>query len=272
MTTPALPMPPALAARLDGSPLVLLLDIDGTLSPIAPRPELAIVPRETRRILDDLAAVPGVSVVFVTGRSAADGRRLTGVDAAWVIGNHGMEVAPPRKEPSARADVAPFEPRVAEAVAKLAVIADERGWSGVIVEDKRLTLSVHYRLADERIAPEIVSEVQRVAADLGLRVTLGKAVIELRPPIAVDKGTAALELIESLGARNAASSILAAGDDRTDEDLFRVLRRAHARAITVRVGDLSETEAEFSVSDTAEMHELLVHVLGARRAKVADGL
>ena len=266
MTTPALPVPPALSVRLAGTPLVLLLDIDGTLSPIAPRPELATVPDETRQILDELVATPGVSVVFVTGRSAADGRRLAGVEAGWVIGNHGMELARPDRSPAARAEVAPFQSHVAQAVSEVRRIVDERGWAGVLVEDKRLTLSVHYRLADERNVSAIVDEVSRVGARLGLRVTSGKAVIELRPPVAVNKGTAAVELIDALGAADDSSSILAAGDDRTDEDLFRVLREKHPRAITVRVGDHSETEAEFWVDDPAAMRELLAHVLASRRA------
>ena len=273
MTTPALPVSPALLARLEGRPLVLLLDIDGTLSPIAPRPELAIVPDDTRRILGELVATPGVSVVFVTGRSAADGRRLAGVTAAWVIGNHGMELARPDRSPAARADVAPFQSQVAQAVAEIGGIVDERDWSGVLVEDKRLTLSVHYRLADKRNVSAIVDEVSRVGTKLGLRVTFGKAVIELRPPIAVNKGTAAVELIDALGAADDSSSILAAGDDRTDEDLFRVLRENHPRAITVRVGDHSETEAEFWVDDPEAMRDLLAHVrahvLETRRARSA---
>lgn len=269
MTTPALPVSPALAARLEGTPFVLLLDIDGTLSPIASRPDLATVPPETRRILDELAAKPGVSVVFVTGRSAADARRLAGVDAGWVIGNHGMELARPNEEPRARADVAPFESRVADASRRLSMIVEARDWSGVIVENKRLTLSVHYRLADEGVVAAVISEVERAASELGLRATRGKAVIELRPPIAVNKGTAAVELIESFGAGNAASSIFAAGDDRTDEDLFAVLRREHARAVTVRVGDHTQTEAEFWVADPDAMRELLASVLETRRRRAS---
>jgi trehalose-phosphatase len=264
MTTSALPMPPALVARIGGTPLVLLLDIDGTLAPIAPRPELAIVPDETRRILEALTGTPDVCVVFVTGRSADDGRRLAGIDAGWVIGNHGMELAAPGRPAQPRPDVAPFEPQVARAASRINEIVAGAAWSGVLVEDKRLTLSVHYRLADERIVPAVRHAVASVADTLGLRVTFGKAVIELRPPIDVDKGTAAVDLIDRLGAADESASVFAAGDDRTDEDLFRVLRREHPRAITVRVGDHAETEAEFRVSDTDVMRELLSNVLAAR--------
>src|SRR5437867_8520956 len=82
----ALPITPELAQRLSGSPLVLLLDVDGTLSPIAPRPEHAVVPPETTRVLNDLAALPTVHAAIVSGRSAAYARRLGGVDCVWRIG------------------------------------------------------------------------------------------------------------------------------------------------------------------------------------------
>ena len=258
MPVPALPITPAFAARLQGNPLLLLLDIDGTLAPIAPRPELAIVPVETQQILHELTVLPGVYVVFVTGRGATDGRRLAGVDGGWMIGNHGMELAHPGKAARARDDVAPFESSVADAAATLERLATARGWEGVLVENKRLTLSVHYRLAQPGIVPELIGEVARIGEEHGLRATQGKEVLELRPPIAVDKGTAALELAESLGATHDDASLFAAGDDRTDEDLFRALRQRQPRAVTVRVGDAASTEAEFSVPDTDAMRELLL--------------
>src|SRR6185312_15335912 len=159
MPQPALPIPPTFAARLGGIPLLLLLDIDGTLSPIAPRPEQAMVPIETRRILQELTALDSVHVVFVTGRGANDGRRIAGVDAAWVIGNHGMEVARPGEAPHARPDVAPFEATIATAAERIAGLIEGRNWPGVFVENKRLTLSVHYRLADPEIVPELTAEI-----------------------------------------------------------------------------------------------------------------
>ncbi|HEY4306219.1 MAG TPA: trehalose-phosphatase [Gemmatimonadaceae bacterium] len=255
---PALPITPALSARLKGTPLLLLLDIDGTLSPLAPRPDLAFVPAETQALLRDLAATHGVDVVFVTGRSAADARRLVGIDNGWVIGNHGMELAAPCEPSRARDDVAPFEGRVADATERVTRLASERGWGGVLVEDKRLTASVHYRLSPRDIVPEVIAQVSLIGTEAGLRVTQGKEVLELRPPIAVDKGTEAVKLAESLGALGDEASVLAAGDDRTDEDLFRVLRQHQPRAVTVRVGDAAATEAEFVVPDADAMRELLL--------------
>src|SRR4051812_38986485 len=108
MVTAALPMTAALEKRLSGSPLVLFLDIDGTLAPIAPRPEYALIPPETRDALRSLVRLPGVHVAVVSGRSAADAARLVSMDEVWIIGNHGFELAAPGAEPAARPDVAKY--------------------------------------------------------------------------------------------------------------------------------------------------------------------
>jgi len=265
--TPALPITPALAERLSGSPLVLLLDLDGTLSPIAPRPEDAVVPPATRRVLEHLARARDVQVVAISGRSAQDARRLLSLDDVWIIGNHGIEVVRPTGAALVRPDVARFSEKIAAASARIARLA--RTHAGVIAEDKRWTLSVHYRLADPSIVPELRDLVDAVAADLGLRVTHGKEVLELRPPIDIDKGTAAVEVAGDLGALRPEASLLCAGDDRTDEDMFRSLRRAAPRSVTVCVveGTISrETAAEFSVPDTSAMRALLEAILALRHS------
>jgi trehalose-phosphatase len=266
MTIPALPVTPALARRLCGRPLMLLLDIDGTLSPIAPRPEYAIVPLDTQQVLAELAALPYASVVAISGRAADDARRVVGVDGIWIIGNHGFEVAPPNRPAETRAEVAPFAGRIADAAARCATVAQHT--PGVVVEDKRWTVSVHYRLAHPSIVPALSNEIADIASDLGLRVTRGKEVLELRPPIDVDKGTAAADLASRLGALHAGASLLCAGDDRTDEDAFRALRAASPTSVTVHVGTdpaAFETDAEFYVLDTTAMRELLEAVLVLQR-------
>ena len=268
MPTPALPLTPPVSARLSGTPLALFLDIDGTLSPIAPRPDYAIVPGRTQAILDELAQLRAVHVVVVTGRSAEDGRRMVCTDRVWVIGNHGFEIAQPGGKPAPHAEVARFAPSIAQAYQAACAIAANPDRQGVIVEDKRWTLSVHYRLAHPRIVPELIAEIERVAADAGLRVTHGKEVLELRPPLPIDKGSAAVDLAESLGAMHDAGSLFAAGDDRTDEDMFRALRAQQQRTVTVRVGaELPgvETGAEFIVADTDAMYDLLSAIAALRR-------
>jgi trehalose-phosphatase len=267
VTVPALPLTEPVAKRLDGRPLLLLLDVDGTLSPIAERPEYAIVPPATQRVLVELIGLPDTHVAIVSGRSARDARRLVGVKDVWVIGNHGIEVARPNAPPAARRDVAQYAERIAAAAERCSLIAD--GTPGVIVEDKRWTLSVHYRLADPRVVPALSAHVADIADQLGLRVTRGKAVLEVRPPVDVNKGTASIALAQSLGALESSGSLFCAGDDRTDEDAFRALRAAQHAAVTVYVGNDDvevKTGAEFSVSDPEDVRELLESILARRRS------
>ena len=255
-------MTPELARRMNGRPFLLVLDIDGTLSPIAPRPSDATISTDMRRVLDDLARTPGVFVAAISGRSAHDARRLVSLDEVWIIGNHGMEVAPPFTAPSVPDDVARYAEAIATASARAADLARDR--PGVIVEDKRWTLSIHYRLAERRDVPGLSIAVAELARALGLRLTFGKEVLELRPPVAIDKGTAALELAATLGALSDGASLLCAGDDQTDEDMFRALRASQQRSITVLVGDdpaARETSAEFYLATPADMQALLVAVL-----------
>lgn len=264
---PALPLTSAVEARLKGSPLVLLLDVDGTLAPIAPRPEYASVPSDTRQILSDLAAVPNVRVVVISGRGADDARRLVDVPGVWIIGNHGIEVAAPGQEPAARDAVAGYAEPIAEAASRATQIADTL--PGVLVENKRWTLSVHYRLAHPSVVPSLSARIATIAKDLGLALTGGKEVLELRPPVEIDKGTAAILLAEELGALSDSASVLCAGDDRTDEDMFRAVRSRLPTAVTVWVGPESaadKTAAQYRVADTSAMCELLEAVLSLRRA------
>jgi trehalose 6-phosphate phosphatase len=259
-------MTASLARRLSGCPFLLLLDVDGTLSPIAERPEYAVMPPATQRVVAELAQLPFTHVAIISGRSARDARRLVSVRDAWVIGNHGIEVARPNGEPLVRADIARFETQIADAVDQCNEIAESA--PGVIVEDKRWTLSVHYRLANPSIVPAVSSHVARIAQSLGLSVTVGKEVLEVRPPVDVNKGTAAVELASELRALAADASLFCAGDDRTDEDAFIDLRLAQASAVTVHVAsdeDPPTTAAEFVVADTDEMRTLLEIILEQRK-------
>lgn len=270
MTAPALPLTAELARRLSGEPLVLLLDIDGTIAPIAPRPEMAVVPLETRRTLATLARLRGVHIGIISGRAASDAARLVGVDGAWVIGNHGFELLRPGANPAPRPDAIPFAAAVADAADRLEKIAAR--YPGAVIENKKWTLSVHYRLVDRREALELIGIAENVASETGLRAIRGKEVIELRPPLPIDKGTAALELARQFGALDPNASLLCAGDDVTDEDAFTTLRALRTDYVTVCVHDdargLSNTAAEFTVPDTESLRELLGALLRRRRRQI----
>lgn len=264
MTAALLPLTPALERRVRGTPLIVMLDVDGTLAPIVSRPELATVPVETRRAVAALVALPDVTVALVSGRAARDATRIVDVAGVWVIGNHGCEVVAPDGTSTVNPRVAPFEEPMARAVRALRARLGDI--PGVIVEDKVWTLSVHYRLADRAVVPAVRQAVEEIVRREGLRPLEGKEILEGRPPVTVHKGTAVLELAERLGGLAANASLVFAGDDRTDEDAFESLREHNPSAVTIRVADEPiETAAEFLVDSLREMQEFLEWLAGLPR-------
>lgn len=252
--------------RLDASPLALMLDIDGTLAPIAPTPERAMVPRATREVLRRLAVLPEVIVALITGRSAEDALRMADLPGLWIIGSHGLELRTPAGELSASPEAHRYRPAVAAAAEKLGPAA--AAVAGAIIEDKTWSLCLHYRLVNPGDVPELKRHAHLAADETGLRVMEGKMMVELRPPVNIDKGTAAVALSDRLGVGPDAS-LLCAGDDRTDEDAFRALRRRYPRVVTVRVlsdGDRGDgtTDAELTLRSTEQLRRVL-ELLAARR-------
>ena len=248
-------------ARLAGRPLLLLLDVDGTLAPIAPHPSLTRVPDDTRRLIASLVTHRQVFVVLVSGRAAHDARRVVGVERVWTVGNHGAEVMDPDGEVTVDSSVSQYAEAIAEAARTLAPLLGPI--SGVMLENKTWTLSVHYRGADGAVEPRLRGIVEGVAAQHGLRVMEGKKILEIRPPVRVDKGTAIARLARHLGATGDAASLLFAGDDVTDEDAFRVLRNQFPHAVTIHIGSDPTTAAEFTFDDLAELRDVLQRIARA---------
>ena len=185
----------SVAPRLSDAPdVLLLLDYDGTLAPIAPRPELAVLPAAARRVLADLSVHPRFRPGIISGRGLSDLRERVGVPGIIYAGNHGLEIIGAGDDfvhPQA-AGLRPALERVgSELQSRLA------GYPGVLVEDKGLTLSVHYRQTDASLVPPVERTFDDVvsAAPVGLKVTRGKMVLEVRPDVAWGKGNAIAKLI-----------------------------------------------------------------------------
>ena len=256
-------------ARLRGRPLVVMLDIDGTLCDIAQTPDDALVSGETREILQQLVRTPDVHVALITGRSVADALRLVGIEGVHVYGNHGIEVANPAGVIEIDSVARDAEVALRGAVAALRPVVQEQ--PGALLEDKRYTLSLHYRTAPRDTVRTLRKTVNDVAKKFGLQVTEGSCVLELRPPHAADKGRAVLRLANELGANTADASILFAGDDVTDEDAFRALRARLPHAVTISIGyRVASTSARYRLDDPGALQQLLAQLL-ARRIFFARG-
>jgi trehalose 6-phosphate phosphatase len=241
--------------------LVLLLDFDGTLAPIVQRPELAAMPPATREVLDRLLAAPGVEAAIVSGRGMADARERAGIRGIPYAGNHGMEIEGP--------GVHRIHPEAAAARPSLESVRNRlsrelRDVEGTLVEDKGLTLSVHYRLVDRGQVPRVRDTVAAIAAaSPALRVTEGKEVLEVRPRVDWDKGRAVEFLLDHLQP-DVGVPVLYLGDDTTDEDAFRALRGRGGAGVLVADLRPARTSATSYLRDPSEVAELFSALL--RRA------
>jgi trehalose 6-phosphate phosphatase len=210
--------------RRDPPRTAILTDVDGTLAPIAARPEGAAVPAAATRALQRLAERYGL-VGCISGRRAEEARRLVGLERLAYAGNHGLELllpgdAAPRHDPSLQGR----ERDAAEFVAGLGAGALTE--VGLRLEDKGPIQALHWRGADdERAAEARAVEIAAAARPAGLEPRRGRKVLELRPLGGGGKDAAVAALLADTGMKTA----VYAGDDRTDLDAFRRLRELRER-------------------------------------------
>jgi trehalose 6-phosphate phosphatase len=260
---------PAIRRRVDAhDTLALLVDFDGTLAPIIDHPDDVHLPALTRSLLARIARRPRAHVAVVSGRALDDLKRRVGLPDLMYVGNHGFEISAPGWAAERRdaADVRRLIGACSHALRR-----HLRRIRGVLVEDKGVTASVHYRLVRrdqiERVRQIVLREVAQLPPGK-VEVRRGKMVIEIRPAIDWDKGRAAVWLLEQIVGKDWPDrcAVVYAGDDRTDEDAFLALGDA---AATIKVGPGPyPTAARYSVRNVAEFSELL-QILWTWRAPAA---
>ncbi|OWW19805.1 trehalose-phosphatase [Noviherbaspirillum denitrificans] len=232
--------------------LLCAFDFDGTLVPIMSRPEEVRLSDDVRGKLLRLSAHAPVAII--TGRALEDIRGLLGFTPDYVVGNHGMEGVPGWE---ARAAV--HAQQCAGWKAQLTgLLARTPGAEGIEIEDKRYSLSVHYRAAPDWQRAAVFLDEVCAALDPQPRLVAGKCILSLVGVDAWHKGNALEALMELSGARTA----VYAGDDVTDEDVFRIKR---AELLSVRVEHRPDSAADFFIP-RAEDTERLLDELIARLA------
>jgi len=241
------------------SHILLLSDYDGTLTPIASRPDEAVLPPEVRDKLRALAAKPTFSIGIISGRSLSETKSLVGVEEIYYAGNHGLEIEGPGFKfihPTAKVAQPTIQALFRQLSTKLADI------EGPIVENKGLSLSVHYRLVrrdKEGTVAEIFHEVTSPwLSDGKIRVTSGKKVWEVRPPIDWHKGKAVETIIKEKRSFLKSEQLLTIylGDDTTDEDAFKIIHRPQGWSIFIGEENTS-SNADYFLNSTSEVMTFL---------------
>jgi len=245
-----------------GAAWLALTDCDGTLAPIKPTPAEARLSAGMRAAVRRLSQAPGVTVGIVSGRSLDAVRRLVRLPGIVYVGNHGLELQGPGVRfvhPGARRRV-PLLRRMARQLSQALA-----GIPGALVESKRLSLSVHWRRVPARRVAAFHRRVEAVlapwAARGAVRVTRGKRVVEVRPPVGWDKGAVVDWLAKRYRCRE--GRLLYLGDDRTDEDAFRAVNRRSGIAVFVgrpRRG----TAARWRLRNPDEVATLFARITEAR--------
>jgi trehalose 6-phosphate phosphatase len=246
------------AAAAAAEHILLLADYDGTLAAIVGRPEEAVLSAGVRQKLRELAAKPDCSVGVISGRSFDDIKALVGIRDIYYSGNHGLEIEGPGLKylhPEAAAARAVVTELAAPLAAALADV------SGVIIQDKGFSLSVHYRLAPDKediVAATVARITEPYVARGKVQVYPMKKLWEIRPPIDWNKGRAVALIGRLIRETLKISRLLTVylGDDTTDEDAFRVLRRPEGWSIFIG-GEKTSSSAEYCLGSVPEVEEFL---------------
>ena len=229
---------------------LLGFDFDGTLAPIVTDPDRAAMRPATRRLLASVGrAYP---CVVISGRSRADvAGRLRGVGLVGIVGNHGLEPS----HPPARVlrDVRRWVPLLEQRLGRI---------QGVTIEDKGLSLAVHFRRAPEK--KKARARILAATATLGpVRLVGGKQVLNVLPVGAPHKGLA----LERARARLGCDTAVYVGDDETDEDVFALDQPG--QLLSIRVGRKKSSSAAYCIRSQAEIDALLRSLLAYRSGPAA---
>ena len=257
-----------LAEKIAFAPRVFFFfDYDGTLTPIVCKPERAVLKPSTRSVLRRLSHSRGVKIAVISGRSLKDLQSMLGpVPEIICVGNHGLEIKGAGMEwnhPSV-AQTSKIMARIWEGLTRNLTRV-----KGMLLENKTLGISLHYRLVPEEKVAGLYQDFQKIVAPWirrgAVSVLEGKKVWEIRPRKRFwDKGKAVRWLLQKNKNEGAFLPVFF-GDDRTDEDAFKVLGSS---GVTIKVTENPRafSAAKYYIHSPAEVVEFLEQALRARRA------
>jgi trehalose 6-phosphate phosphatase len=229
----------------DADGLALGVDFDGTLAPIGDDPSQTEIRERARAALEHLASLPSVAVIVVSGRQLDDLIERVGVSGVDYAGNHGLELRQ-NGETSVVGAAEAYRTTIDEICATLGTELDA---PGVLVENKGITATIHYRETPDEHVDRVVATVEEVvaAAEADLRISAGKQIREIRPDVDYDKGHA-MQAFVSRAPDDWRTMYF--GDDVTDEDAFAAIQ---PDGIGVYVGPARETSADYRIPDSEDV-------------------
>lgn len=247
---------PEIIRGAKGKRLALFLDYDGTLTPIVDRPELAILSADMRATVKALA--DHCTVTIISGRDRRDVEQLVNLDSLFYAGSHGFDIAGPHGWHVQHEPAAQYIPAIDGAERTLRETL--RGVHGTIVERKKYSVALHYRLVADADMHTMHEAVRAALSEQPeLRKMDGKKVFELQPRIDWDKGKAVLWLLQALDLNTTAVLPLYLGDDITDEDAFKAL---DGLGIGIVVGeDARPSIARYVLKNPDKVHEFLQRLI-----------
>lgn len=240
--------------QLKNKQIFLFLDYDGTIVPIKRTPKEAVLPQGKRKLLELLAGSRFITLAFVSGRSADDIKTLVKIDDAIYAGNHGFEIDIPGEK---RVNIAGNRTlnRLRSAVIKIRKAL--KNYKGILIEDKKVSVSIHYRMAAKSAESEVEALLDSILRNSRnvLRIGRGKMVFEVLPSLKWDKGYCVKYLLNRFEKVHKKKYLpVFIGDDITDETAFKALRN---RGLTFKVGKKRGSCAKYYFKSTRQVNLFL---------------
>lgn len=246
--------------------VALFIDFDGTLSEIVADPTRAEASPSILAILKECAL--SLKLAIISGRDRADVKQRINLENIFYAGCHGFDISGPGAFHFIVDEALAIIPDIHSARQNLQELQND--FPGMVIEDKRFFIAVHYRGVDQRdqsILTDKVREVAKTFSTLGIRE--GKKVIEIAPKLDWDKGSAIRKLSTILEINPEQTLSIYLGDDLTDEDAFREINTNNGIGIKIDHGEESKTAANYLLKDPKEVEEFLklirLHFTGSEK-------
>ncbi|GLV40015.1 Trehalose-6-phosphate synthase 1 [Carabus blaptoides fortunei] len=238
--------------------LALLLDYDGTLAPIAPHPDLAILPPETKNVLQRLSNMSDVYIAIISGRNVENVKKMVGIDGITYAGSHGLEIL----HPDGTKFVHPMPSEFVDKVSDLLKALQEQVCrDGAWVENKGALLTFHYRETPVNIRNTLIEQAKTLIETAGFKAGKAHMAIEAKPPVQWNKGRASIYILRTAFGVDWSERIriIYAGDDVTDEDAMQALK-GMAATFRVTSSNIIRTAAERRLPSTDSVLTMLLWI------------